>query len=236
MDAELIALGETSIAKLGARAAEVQALITANFPQKSLADVAAAFEATATTSEPNAAVAKVDTLLREQAALAIEDIKAAELYISLKTPEIADGNNFGVEVQAFIEGELKKLRGAEGLAPIMDVVSAYHLARGATLEKIVKKPTSSSDEETKVEVDEGKTTTKKTTSTKQSSAQSAPLPDYVKYIAALDTKEYHACYTKLVDVRNAYIKANLLLTKNAKRLADPRGDGEGSSSNYTSMF
>ena len=84
------------------------------------------------------------------------------------------------EVQAFIEGELKKLRGAEGLAPIMDVVSAYHLARGATLEKIVKKPTSSSDEETKVEVDEGKTTTKKTTSTKQSSAQSAPLPDYVK--------------------------------------------------------
>ena len=36
----------------------------------------------------------------EKAALAIEDIKAAELYISLKTPEIADGNNFGVDVQA----------------------------------------------------------------------------------------------------------------------------------------
>lgn len=236
MEAELLAVGEASIAKLGARAAEVHALIAANFPQKSLADVAAAFEAAATTGEPNAEVAKVDALVREQAAQAIEDIKAAELYISLKTPEIADGNNFGVEVQAFVQGELVKLRGAEGLAPIMDIASAYHLARGATLEKIVKKPTSTSDEETKVEVDEGKTTNKSTKTTKTSSAQSAPLADYVKYIAALDTKEYHACYTKLVDVRNAYLKASLLLTKNAKRLADPRGDGEGSSSNYTSMF
>lgn len=236
MDAELQKVGEASIAKLGARAAEVHALLAANFPQKSLADVSAAFEAVAANGEPNANVIKVDALLREQAAQAIEDIKAAELYISIKTPEIADGNNFGCEVQSFIQGELVKLRGAEGLASIMDVASAYHLARAATLEKIVKRPTTTSDEETKVEVDEGKTTNKKTTSTKQSSAQSAPLADYVKYIAALDTKEYHACYTKLVDVRNAYLKADLLLSKNAKRLADPRGDGEGSSSNYTSMF
>merc|ERR1712054_486822 len=122
-------------------------------------------------------------------------------------------------VQAFIAGELVKLRGAEGLAPIMDIVSAYHLARGATLEKIVKKPTSSSDEETK-----------------QSSAQSAPLPDYVKYIAALDTKEYHACYSKLVDLSNAYVRASLVMTKNAKRLTDPRGDNEGQSANYSSMY
>jgi len=25
----------------------------------------------------------------------------------IKTPEVADGNNFGVEVQAFVAGELK---------------------------------------------------------------------------------------------------------------------------------
>ena len=30
-----------------------------------------------------------------------------EMWLQIKTPEIADGNNFGVEVQAFVAGELK---------------------------------------------------------------------------------------------------------------------------------
>ena len=121
--------------------------------------------------------------------------------------------------------------------------------------------------------------------TKTSAAESAPLPDYVKYVAALDAKarghthgvctvyarcpvrgarthgvcgvsrlllqasgraysmptpcpyqEYHACYSKLVDVRNTYVKANLAMSKNGKKLNDPRGEGDGSGHNYSSMF
>ena len=49
-------------------------------------------------------------------------------------------------------------------------------------------------------------------------------------------QEYHACYSKLVDVRNLYVKADLAVKKNAKRLTDPRGEGDGSGRNYSSMF
>ena len=121
-------------------------------------------------------------------------------------------------------------------AAMMDAVSAYHLLRGATLEKIVKTPTKTTDDESKVEVDGDKTTTKSTKSTKTSAAEATALPDYIKYIAALDTKEYHACYSKLVDLSNAYVRASLVMTKNAKRLTDPRGDNEGQSANYSSMY
>tara|TARA_B100000795_G_scaffold39834_1_gene26230 strand:+ start:440 stop:652 length:213 start_codon:yes stop_codon:yes gene_type:complete len=38
---------------------------------------------------------------------AVEDLKAVEMWLQIKTPEVADGNNFGVEVQAFVAGELK---------------------------------------------------------------------------------------------------------------------------------
>ena len=54
---------------------------------------------------------------------------------------------------------------------------------------------------------------------------------------ALDVKAYHAAYVNLTDIHNCYIKASLLFTKNQKRLADPRGEGEdGTSRNVMSMF
>jgi hypothetical protein len=234
MEAELLAAGEAKIASLGGRAAEVQALVLANFPPKTLADVQTAFEGKVASGVPNAEVIKVGALVREQAAMAVDDLKAAELWLSIKTPEVADGNNFGVEVQAYVLGELKAMRGE--VAGMIDTVRAYHLLRGTTLEKLVKPPTKTTDDESKVEVDGDKETKKSTKSSKTSASETAPLADYVKYIAALDTKEYHAAYTKLVDLRNCYVKADLILRKNAKRLADPRGDNEGTSSNYSSMF
>ena len=39
------------------------------------------------------------------------------------------------------------------IAGMIDTVSAYHLLRGTTLEKVVKVPSKTSDDETKVEVD-----------------------------------------------------------------------------------
>jgi len=226
--------GEAAIGNLAVRAGEVQALITANFPAKSLADVQTAFEGAGVSGAPNAEVLKVGALVREQAAAAIEDFKAAEMWLFIKTPEVSDGNNFGVEVQAYVLGELVKAR--TEITGMIDTVHAYHLLRGATLEKIVKTPSKSTDEETKVEKDGDKTTNKSTKTSKTSASESAPLADYVKYTAALDTKEYHSCYCKLVDLRNAYVKASLIMGKNAKRLADPRGDNEGQSANYSSMY
>lgn len=234
MEDTLLTQGEDAIGKLSGRAVELTGLIDTNFKAKSLAEVQVAFEKSATSGSPNEEVMKVNALLREQAAATLGDFKAVEMWLYLKTPEVADGNNFGVEVQAFVVGEIKKLRDEVGV--MMDTVSAYHVARAGTLEKIVKTPSKTTDDESKVEVDGDKTTNKSTKSSKTTSTEATPLADYVKYIAALDTKEYHATYSKLVDVRNAYVKVDLLTRKNAKRLADPRGDKEGSSSNYSSMF
>jgi len=237
MEAELLQTGEEAMAKLSTRAAELQQLVTSTFGPKSLADVQASFEAALASGAPGAVnqeVQKVGAVVREQAATALSDFKAIEMWLSIKTPEVADGNNFGVEVQAFVAAHIKELR--VELAAMIDGVSAYHLLRGATIEKVVKVPSQTKDEETKVEVEGDKTTNKSSKTSKSTSTEQVALPDYLKYIAALDTKEYHACYTKLVDVRNAYIKADLAVKKNAKRINDPRGEGDGSSRNYASMF
>jgi hypothetical protein len=100
----------------------------------------------------------------------------------------------------------------------------------------VKPTTKTVDEESKTEKDGDKTTVKSSKTEKASSKEEPPLLDYVLQAAAVDAKEYYACYMRLTDIRNAYVKINLLYSKNKKRLADPRGDGEGSRSNSMSMF
>ena len=159
MEQQLLQTGEETISKLAGRAAEVQGLVSANFAAKSLADVQASFEAAFASGAPaavNAEVVKVHTIVREQAAQAVEDLKAVEMWLQIKTPEIADGNNFGVEVQAFVAGELKAMR--TEMLGLVDGLSAYHLLRGTTVEKMTKAPSKSTDEETKVAVEGDKTT------------------------------------------------------------------------------
>merc|ERR1712070_935237 len=123
-----------------------------------------------------------------------------------------------------------------GVAAMLSAVSDYHGARAAALEKIVRAPTKTVDEEAKTEKEGDKTTVKSSKTEKSSTKDEPPLADYVKQVAALDAKEYYACYLKLTDMRNAYFKAHMLMSKNKKRLADPRGDGEGSRANAMSMF
>merc|ERR1712086_924319 len=130
--------------------------------------------------------------------------------------------------------QLKALR--TEVQAMLGCVSEYHAARAGILEKIVRPVTKTVDEESKNEKDGDKATTKSSKTEKTSSKEEAPLPDKVKELAAVDVKEYHACYLKLTDIRNAYFKAHLMMSKNKKRLTDPRGDGEGARSNSMSMF
>jgi hypothetical protein len=108
----LLAKGAATADTLDARAAELSELIQSSFPQKPLAQVQTEFEASikASPATPNAAVAKLCSVVREQAALTIEDLKSLEMWLMIKVPEVSDGNNFGVDVQNFVLGELKALR------------------------------------------------------------------------------------------------------------------------------
>ena len=72
--------------------------------------------------------------MREQAALAIDHFKQAELWLVLKSPAVSDGNNFGVDVQQYVAGELKEMRKA--FAAMIGAPSDYHWARATGLEKV----------------------------------------------------------------------------------------------------
>jgi len=235
MNDMLLDMGTRALANLPTRAVAIQELMQ-KFNKTTLDELQTQFEALVASSpgSVNAEVVDLSALVREQAALAIEDIKSLEMYLAIKTPEVSDGNNFGVEVQSFVLGELKAVR-AE-LVPMLGAISDYHGARAAVLEKVVRPVIKTVDEEAKTEKEGDKTTVKSSKTEKTSSKDEPPLADYVKQLAALDVKEYHASYLKLTDMRNAYFKTHLLMSKNKKRLADPRGDGEGARSNAMSMF
>jgi len=240
MDTTLLNLGEEAISKLAVRSTEVQGFVEKNFSPKTLEQVQAEFvTALSPAAAENVVVAKLCSLVRDQAAQTIEDLKNCEMWLHCKTPAVSDGNNFGVDVQVYVLGELVKMR--TECTAMLDAVQSYHMSRATGMEKIVSLSTSDKDQEKVTEKSTGgkdgdKSTVTEKTIEKTHAKSLSPLPDQLKYLAALDTKEYHACYLRLTDLRNTYVKAHLMISKNQKRLADPRGDGEGTRANSMSMF
>jgi len=224
---QAIAEGEEVISvKLAARTEELAALIASKFPAKTLEQIGKEFEASAKLEgEINATVAELSVLTREQAAMAVDDFKKAEMWITLKAPPISDGNNFGVDVQNYVISELKGMRGA--MQGMINGASDYHWQRGNGLEKCTKSASVEVSEGKVSETDDGKTTVKESKSSKTSTKAEPLIDDYKKYATAVDTKQYFLSYRQLVDLRDCYIKARVLFLKNHKRLADPRGDEGG---------
>ena len=110
----MIAEGEESIAALPARAQHLAETIASNYPAVTLAAVAAEFGKLPTDaagkSALNSKVTSLSALVREEVAVACSEFRRAEMWIRLKTPAVADGNNFGVEVQHLILTELQNMR------------------------------------------------------------------------------------------------------------------------------
>ena len=236
---DFLASGAAAIAKLEARSVELHGLIGSTFPPKSLDAISAEFEAQASSAAqgaPNATVAKLVTLVREEAARSVDELKQAEMWIYLKAPAVSDGNNFGVDVQNFVAGEIKAMRVA--IQEMVDSASKYHWDRATGLEKaIVNEPASEISESKSEEKENDKTTTKSSTSSKSTTKSGPKILDFQRYLVSLDVKQYFACYNQLVDMRNCYAKANALFIKNQKRLSDPRGDGgDGPDRGVMSMF
>ena len=65
----------------------------------------------------NTKVAELCSLAREEAAVAGAQFRAIEMWLRLKAPAVSDGNNFGVDVQNYVIGELKSMRGAMQAGP-----------------------------------------------------------------------------------------------------------------------
>jgi len=240
--AEAIATGEQSISGLVDHAVELGGLIQKSFPAVPLQAVHDKFAAlpkpAAGEGKPpvNKEVVALCNLVRDQAAIATQEFLNAEMWISMKAPSCSDGNNFGVDVQNFVTTELKAMR--TKIQAMLDVVSTYHWQRGLGLEKLASPKTSDVSESENNEVDgEGKKTSKKTTTTTSKTTADKSIGDFEQYYVAFDVKQYHAAYVQLSELKNFYVTAHALFSKNMKRLADPRGEGEsGSATNVMSMF
>jgi len=241
---EVIATGERSISALLDNANVLSGLIQASFPESDLDKMSAKFSLALQKCSKgdiaiNADVAKLCGLVRQHAAQAVEEIRNCEMWLAMKAPSVSDGNNFGVDVQNFVLTELAAMRAK--LQGMLDAFSTYHWQRGLAVEKLPKGKSSESttSESTETEEKDGKTTatskTSKGTSTK--ATEELAIADFVSYTVELDVKAYHNAYLQLSDIRNCYIKASSLFSKNMKRLADPRGEGEdGGNRNVMSMF
>lgn len=241
---EAVASGERSIAGFLSNADALTAEIGASFPPMSLDEVHAKFAALPVPENSkggvNPEVVKLCAMVRQHAAAATDEFRNAEMWLAMKAPSVSDGNNFGVDVQNFVHTEIVAMRAK--LAPMLDALSTYHWQRGLGVEKLPggKSSESETKESTETEIKDGdKTTTTKTSKNSSSSDKKAmTVDDFMQYCIALDVKTYHSAYVQLTDIRNCYVKASALFSKNMKRLADPRGEGEdgGQNRNVMSMF
>jgi len=241
---EAVASGERSIAAFLDNANALTAEIAASFPPMSLDEVHAKFAAMPTPEGSKGAlnpeVVKLCAMVRQHAAAATDEFRNAEMWLQMKAPSVSDGNNFGVDVQNFVNTEVVAMR--TKIQGMLDALSTYHWQRGVGIEKMPDSKSSemSTSETTESEEKEGKKTdTKKSSKTASTKAtKAAPIDDFVQYTVAMDVKAYHNAYVQLTDIRNCYVKASALFSKNMKRLADPRGEGEdgGQNRNVMSMF
>merc|ERR1740117_38562 len=219
---------------LGQRADQLTGMLAERFPaNKTLEQVSGEYTAALVVKpgQPvpvNQAVQANTMFVREAAAALVDDFKKVELWISLKAPPISDGNNFGAEVQSCVLAEIKEVRTA--VEAFIGGADVYHKARGEGIEKLGASASTSTDTNTEKSNDEdgeGKKTSKTSSSSKtnESVKTSTPIADLAVYVVALDVKQYHTCKSQATSIRNAYLKTQVLLTKNMKKLVDPRGEG-----------
>jgi len=86
----------------------------------------------------NKALTDLVELLQKEILDMSEMINALSIWVKLNVPRIADGNNFGVEVQEEIT---KVLEGAEDAGyDVLDSFATYHSTRGTLVVKVLKNP------------------------------------------------------------------------------------------------
>lgn len=86
----------------------------------------------------NKALTDLVEILQKEILEMSEMINALSIWVKLNVPRMADGNNFGVEVQEEIT---KVLEGAEDAGyDVLDSFANYHSTRGGLVAKILKNP------------------------------------------------------------------------------------------------
>ncbi|KAJ0403728.1 hypothetical protein P43SY_003033 [Pythium insidiosum] len=157
---------------------------------------------------------------------ALHDFQTLSQWISLLIPKVADGNNFGVEVQLIVLKELKE--SSDKLQKAWDSMPDYHSQRATVLEKLnekLSKETSTTNTVTATtgakDGDEKKTVV--ATVGKETATAQPVIDDWVANVVAIDVKWYFHLARVLESVRDAYAIVYDRIDKNKDKILKPRG-------------
>ncbi|OQR98984.1 hypothetical protein ACHHYP_07379 [Achlya hypogyna] len=160
---------------------------------------------------------------------AIAKMQALERWIQLLVPRVADGNNFGVEVQKSVQLQISASRTA--LQKAWDGMTDYYWQRATAFEKFAAKSSKETTNTVTTTAEEGGNdgdSNKKSVvgAEKVTQTGAAPLADLVSYVAAVDVKWYFNLQRTLESVGDHYAFTLDAVEKNNAKIKLPRGHGE----------
>lgn len=223
--------------------AEMSNVLKVHFNYTKLSEVGAVYEA-AIASQPggmNKSLAPAIDACQDLISSTIDEIQTIERYIMLHTPQMEDGNNFGVTVQMMVSKILTDAR--HKLTNIVTDIPIYFSSRADEVDKLGLQKVSKSTTKTESasastggkDGDENKTSNstvkeEKTTGTDELDEKNVLR---LKHLASLDVMCYFELKNGLVQCRDMWLMILDTVEKNKSKLASPKGT---SGSNSMGMY
>lgn len=230
---------ERTLADFPRRVEHVQALVAQHFAQRQPSAVRASLAAAAAASSGqvrgNASLAALAAVVADEIELALVALAQLSRWLQLLVPKVADGNNFGVEVQKLAYEHVKE--SAAGWQKHWDALAEYHSQRATAAEKLndkvaKEKATSATTTTTATAIgglkdtDKDETKTVTTTSEKETATAAAPVEDWAAFVVAVDVKWYFNLARTLEAVRDQYAVTFDIIEKNREKILLPRGNSD----------
>jgi len=211
----------------------------------SLADAHAAFFADVESKTKNSSLAEtgvnaqihaLTTLVREEGAAAIQTLFELQAWLSLMVPHVADGNNFGVEVQEMVLKTI--IEKQSGIKEKLGGLDKYFSERadlwGKAIFPCVAKKSQSKGQSKKTGGE--KDSNESTESEDVAMSFNMVTNDAVVAIAGHDTQQYFHLKTVMQSIWMSYVVVLDQIEKNIEKLEDPRGEIASGGGGGMSMF
>ncbi|RHZ20787.1 hypothetical protein DYB31_005883 [Aphanomyces astaci] len=214
------------LASIPQRLARVNALLASEFPVNTPSQLAVAFTPlVSANATSNPQLGRLVTLVLDEIHVAIHELQRLERWIQLLTPRVADGNNFGVEVQKSVQLQISASRTA--LQKSWDAMTDYYWQRATAYEKFAAKVSKDKKKSVSTTKEEGGkdgavNKTSQVESTDESSSESSVIPDLLVYVVAVDVKWYFNLQRTLESVADHYAFTLDAVEKNSSKIKLPR--------------
>ncbi|ETW08598.1 hypothetical protein H310_01142 [Aphanomyces invadans] len=227
---ETSAVATTVLATIPQRMVRVSTLLASEFPVTTPSQLTEMFTPlVSANASSNPHLGRLVTLVLDEIHIAIHELQRLERWIQLLTPRVADGNNFGVEVQKSVQLQISASRTA--LQKSWDAMTDYYWQRATAYEKFavkVSKEHKKSSSQSKEEGGNDGAVDKKSQAESEDEITSAPsvIPDLLVYVVAVDVKWYFNLQRTLESIGDHYAFTLDAVEKNSAKIKLPRGHSE----------